>query len=189
MEVLLIGGGGREDALHWKLTEEGHEVIAAPGNPGMAKRGRVVSLNIYDHKAVSDFVKSEGIGFTVVGPEAPLAAGIVDHFDQVDLPIFGPTKRAADIETSKNFTCGLLRSARVPIPFTKLYDNFEVMKNTVLNSPGRIVLKKSGLAAGKGAEVIRTKADLPEALARLARLGDGPYQVQVMEEGPELSYF
>src|SRR3954470_20582521 len=116
MKILLIGNGGREDAIHWKLTQEGHEVIAAPGNPGMALRGRVVNLDISDHEAVRSFVILEEVDFIVTGSEVPLAAGIVDYFNACGVPIFGPTKTAARIETSKDFCCRLLTKAGVPVP-------------------------------------------------------------------------
>ena len=189
MKVLLLGSGGREHAIQWKLTTEGHEVVSSPGNPGIAEHSRIVTLDIDNHTEVSNFVRAEHIEFTVVGPEAPLAAGIADHFNRLGLPIFGPTKAAAEIETSKSYCCQLLHEAGVPIPLTHYYPDFASMKSAVTHSEGGIVLKKSGLAAGKGAEVVRTRAGLAESLTRLEKLNDGPYLVQNMEEGPELSYF
>ncbi|MEJ0021423.1 MAG: phosphoribosylamine--glycine ligase [Candidatus Doudnabacteria bacterium] len=190
MKILILGAGGREHSVGKKLAEEGHEIYAAPGNPGIAQIGRCVTeLDVKDHKAVIDYVKSNGIGFTFVGPEAPLDAGIVDDFERFGLPIFGPTKMAAQIETSKEFCCTLLEAANVPIPATLYYNNFAAMEQSVAGSSGGIVLKKSGLAAGKGAEVVRNSTDLIPALTRLKKLGDGSFLVQTMEEGPELSYF
>ncbi len=191
--VLIIGGGGREHALAWKLRQEGHEIIAAPGNPGIAQLGRCVpSLDVKNHAAMADFVQQEQIDFTVVGPEAPLATGIVDHFRYRNLPIFGPSKAAAQIETSKTFCCKLLEDAGVPIPHTSYLDSFAHMKRTLsfVDNPERIVLKKSGLAAGKGAEVVRTNSDLVPALVRLEKIaGDDTFLVQYMEEGAEMSCF
>lgn len=192
--VLIIGGGGREHALAWKLLQEGHEVCAAPGNPGIANSGATLApaLDIKSPKAVADYVELTGLDFTVVGPEAPLEAGIVDYFRERKLPIFGPTKAAARIETSKTFACKLLEAAGVPIPHTTYYESFAHMKKTLsfVDKPERIVLKKSGLAAGKGAEVVRTNADLEPALARLEKIaGDDSFLVQHMVEGTELSCF
>lgn len=187
--VLIIGGGGREHAIAWKLHKEGHKIHAAPGNPGIALFAKCVQLDVKNHREVAQYVKDNSIDFVVVGPEAPLADGIVDYFNGRDLPIFGPTKGASQIETSKEFCCLLLAEAGVPIPFTSYYQDFASMRQAVESSNGRIVLKKSGLAAGKGAEVVRTKDDLPEALARLEKLGEDLFLVQHMEEGPELSFF
>ncbi|MBX4204879.1 MAG: phosphoribosylamine--glycine ligase [Candidatus Doudnabacteria bacterium] len=187
--VLIIGGGGREHAIAWKLHQEGHEIHAAPGNPGMALFARCVALDAKNHLSVVRYVKDNAIDFVVVGPEAPLGDGIVDTFNGLNLAIFGPTKAASRIETSKYWCCGLLEDARVSIPFTSYFASFASMREEVQGTHGRIVIKKSGLAAGKGAEVIRMASDLPGALARLERLEDDQYLVQEMEEGPELSFF
>ena len=199
MKILTIGGGGREDAINWKLLGEGHQVLSASGNPGMEKRGvtLIPNLNVKDFKAVADYVEGLGVGFTIVGPEAPLEAGIVDYFNERGLPIFGPTKSAARIETSKSWCCQLLgkREVDVPIPFTDYFANFAAMRNTLVYDEKRagVVLKKVGLAAGKGVELVKTKGELDHALARLERLvrelGDDEFLVQNMEEGPELSAF
>jgi phosphoribosylamine--glycine ligase len=186
--ILIIGGGGREHAIARKLHKEGHEIHASPGNPGIGLFAKCVGLEVKNHQAVARYVRDNAIDFVVVGPEAPLADGIVDTFNGLNIPIFGPTKGAAQIETSKEFCCLLLAEAKVPIPLTMYYQDFASMRQAVEKSD-RIVLKKSGIAAGKGAEVIRTLSDLPEALARLEKLGEDHFLVQSMVEGPELSFF
>src|SRR4051812_48404302 len=124
MKILILGGGGREHAIGWKLHKEGHEIHAAPGNPGIGLFGKCVGLDAKNHLAVARYVVKNGIDFVVVGPEAPLADGIVDTFNGLGLPIFGPTKRTAHIEVSKEFCCLLLAEAKVPIPFTQYYQDF-----------------------------------------------------------------
>ncbi len=190
MKVLIIGGGGREHAIAQKLLQEGHEVFAAPGNPGIAKSGgRLASLDIKDFKTVADFVESNGIDFTVVGPEAPLAAGIVDYFNARNLPIFGPTKAAAEIETSKIFCQSLLEKVRVPVPRTSRHDNFGNMWQVTRGTPTPFVIKYDGLAAGKGVEVVHEYKDRQLANQRLSKLADGPYVIQEFVQSPELSFF
>jgi len=189
MKVLILGGGGREHALARKLKQEGHEVIAAPGNPGIAELGECVSLEICNPQVVADFVRTRNIEFTVVGPEAPLAAGIVDYFNVLDLPIFGPTKAAAEIETSKALCCNLLHRHGVPIPPTTYYGSFGDMKLRALSRSLPFVMKKSGLASGKGAEVVSNQQDLESALGRLEKMPDGEFLIQDMMTGPEMSFF
>jgi len=106
MKLLMVGGGGREHALLWKLQRDDPalELLAAPGNPGIASIARCVALQVTDIDGLADLASSEGIDITVVGPEAPLAAGIVDRFTSAGLPIFGPTRAAAAVETSKAYT-------------------------------------------------------------------------------------
>jgi phosphoribosylamine--glycine ligase len=193
-KVLIIGGGGREHAIACKLIDEGHEVIAAPGNPGIEQDGgkcvTASELNIANHVAVCDYVRRYKIDFTVVGPEKPLADGLVDQFNWRGLPIFGPSKGAAQIETSKEFCALLLRNAGVPIPQTCFYSNFITMSHAARIREDPIVLKKSGLAAGKGAEVVRRRENLEVALARLEPIaGNDSFLIQEMLEGTEMSCF
>ncbi len=193
MRILILGGGGREHAIAWKLHKEGHEIHAAPGNPGIALFGKCVPLDVKNHRKVVQYVDDNSIDFTVVGPEEPLADGIVNHFNRFELPIFGPTKEAAQIETSKAFTTQLLQKIKVPIPKTEIYGSFDMMQvaaGFLFNQGQEFVIKKSGLAAGKGAELVRRGANLPETLARLAKLGkDDLFLIQELVEGPELSFF
>src|SRR5215212_2041270 len=116
MRILLIGSGGREHALAWKLTREEPELelIAAPGNPGIAELGECVPIGVSDLEALEALARERDVDLTVVGPEAPLEAGIVDRFRAAGLPIFGPTKAAAEIETSKAFAKQLMMEDGIP---------------------------------------------------------------------------
>lgn len=127
MNALVIGQGGREHALVWKLAQSPRvqRVFCAPGNAGTAREAKAdnVALNLADFDKLADFVKREGVGLTVVGPEAPLAAGIVDHFQKLELRIFGPTRQAAQIEASKVFAKKLMQHADVPTADFKVFDH------------------------------------------------------------------
>jgi phosphoribosylamine--glycine ligase len=166
-------------------------MYAASGNPGISALAQCQpDLDILDHRAVANFVETNGIEFTIVGSESPLAVGIVDYFtEQRNLPIFGPTRAAAEIETSKAFCSALLQGAGVPIPDTTYYESFSQMRDAVADTSGGIVLKYVGLAAGKGAIVVNTNAELPAALASLKKLGPEGFIVQEKEDGPEVSLF
>ena len=116
MKVLLVGGGGREHALAWRLRAENPsiEIVAAPGNPGIAELASCVSVSATDVDRLAELAESERVDWTLVGPEAPLAAGIVDRFRARGLPIFGPTRAGAMLETSKEFSKTLMAEAGVP---------------------------------------------------------------------------
>ncbi|MGE5297779.1 MAG: phosphoribosylamine--glycine ligase [Acidobacteriaceae bacterium] len=192
MRVLILGGGGREHAIAWKLRQEGHEIFAIPGNPGIAEVGTCLggAILLKDNVALASVAVVANIDFTIVGPEAPLANGIVDHFNKHRLPVFGPTKAAAEIETSKEFCCHLLESAGVAIPKTTYFQSFGAMKGTASAMKPPFVIKKSGLASGKGAEVIKSGEDFLPAMARLEKLeAEETWLIQRMAVGPEMSYF
>ncbi|HEY4659221.1 MAG TPA: phosphoribosylamine--glycine ligase, partial [Gemmatimonadaceae bacterium] len=130
--MLVVGGGGREHALGWKLLRDDPrtELIAAPGNPGLAELGRCVSIAASDVAALAALARAEEVALTIVGPEAPLEAGLVDHFREAGLPVFGPSKAAARIETSKRFAKELMLDAGVPTArawtFSDAAERFEV---------------------------------------------------------------
>src|SRR5437016_4374170 len=125
MKVLVIGKGGREHALVWKLAQSprAERVYCAPGNAGTARDGVNVPLDTTDLDRLARFARQEGIGLTVVGPEEPLARGIVDHFQKAELRIFGPTRAAAQLESSKAFAKGLMRNAGVPTAEFRVFDH------------------------------------------------------------------
>src|SRR5262245_62132495 len=125
MKALVIGQGGREHALVWKLAQSPRveRVFCAPGNAGTARDGTNVPLDLKDFDKLADFVRREGVGLTVVGPEAPLAAGIVDHFHKLELRIFGPSKEAAQLEASKVFAKKVMRDADVPTADFQVFDH------------------------------------------------------------------
>ncbi len=158
MKLLLIGSGGREHALAWKLAQSPkvEVVYVAPGNAGTAVEPKLKNLALSAHQELIDFCRAEGVAFTVVGPEAPLAAGVVDDFRKAGLPIFGPTQAAAQLESSKDFAKAFM--ARHGIP-TAQYQTFEQAPEAheYINRKGApIVIKADGLAAGKGVIVAMT---------------------------------
>ena len=168
MKILLIGGGGREHALAWKLAQSPkvETILAAPGNPGIAElpKCECVALNLDDLEKVADFAEDNGIDLTVVGPEATLVAGIADVFKRRGLPVFGPSKAAAQLEGSKAFSKELMAKYDIPTAFFKVCEDIETAKAYVEEKGAPIVVKADGLAAGKGVVVAMTKE---EALAAI----------------------
>ena len=166
MRVLVIGGGGREHALAWKLaqSERVQEVYLAPGNGGTAADGRLTNLQITDPQALADFAASEKIALTVVGPEAPLAAGVVDVFRARGLRIFGPTQAAAQLETSKDFAKAFMQRHGIPTAAYATFTEAAAAHAHVLAQGAPIVIKADGLAAGKGVVVAMTLAQAHAAV-------------------------
>ncbi|CAN5183743.1 phosphoribosylamine--glycine ligase [soil metagenome] len=169
MKVLVIGKGGREHALVWKLAQSPNatKVYCAPGNAGTALDGENVPIEATEIDKLVRFAKKEGIGLTVVGPEDVLALGIVDEFQKHGLRIFGPTREAARIESSKVFAKQLMRDADVPTAEFRICDHPDPAKNYVQTREYPVVVKADGLTAGKGAIVCSTTE---EALAAVQRI-------------------
>lgn len=168
MNVLVIGQGGREHALCWKLAQSPllQRLYCAPGNPGTAAVAHNVDIAADDLAGLARFAKENQIGLTVVGPEAPLCAGIVDVFQQQKLLCFGPSKAAAEIEGSKAFARELCRRHRIPGPGFWVYEELALARAFLDNRPdGPIVVKASGLAAGKGVAVCRNNDEARAAVA------------------------
>jgi phosphoribosylamine--glycine ligase len=166
LKVLVIGGGGREHALAWKLKQsEGvSQVFVAPGNAGTARDAQLINIGITDKAALREWVQANGIGLTVVGPEAPLAAGVVDEFRAHGLAIFGPTQAAAQLESSKAFSKAFMQRNGIP---TAAYQAFTdpAQAHAYVDAQGApIVVKADGLAAGKGVVVAMTLAEAHEAI-------------------------
>ncbi|PIT74458.1 phosphoribosylamine--glycine ligase [Limnohabitans sp. B9-3] len=166
MNVLVIGGGGREHALAWKIAQSNkvQKVFVAPGNGGTARDKRLQNVPITDVKALREFAQAEGVELTVVGPETPLAAGVVDEFRAHGMRIFGPTKAAAQLESSKAFSKAFMKRHNIP---TAEYDTFTDAQaaHDYVNAKGApIVVKADGLAAGKGVVVAMTAAEAHEAI-------------------------
>jgi phosphoribosylamine--glycine ligase len=195
MKILVIGSGGREHALAWKLAqaERTQMVYVAPGNGGTQDDQRLQNLALLDHQALIEFVKQEQIGLTVVGPEAPLAAGIVNQFRAAGLKIFGPTREAAQLESSKDFAKAFMQRHGIP---TARYQTFvdPVAAHAYIEEQGApIVVKADGLAAGKGVVVAMTLAEAHEAVDSMLqdnKLGDAGARVVIEEflAGEEASF-
>ncbi len=195
MNILLIGSGGREHALAWKLSASPllTKLFAAPGNPGIAQEAECVALEVEDHAAVAAFCKDRAIDLVVIGPEAPLVAGLSDALRANGVRVFGPSRAAAQLEGSKGFTKDLC--ARFGIP-TGAYGRFRLAEEAKAYTRTRgapIVVKADGLAAGKGVTVAMT---LDEALAAIDACFDGAFggagaEVVVEEflDGEEASFF
>ena len=178
MKILVIGSGGREHALAWKisLSPRVQRVFVAPGNAGTAQDAENVDIAADDIPALIEFAKQNQVDFTVVGPEAPLCDGITDAFDEVGLRVFGPSRSAARLEGSKVFCKQMLRSADVPTADFFEFDNAEAAERFVNERYGEtpddvpLVVKADGLAAGKGAIVCGTQQEVLEAIEKIARL-------------------
>ena len=166
MKVLVIGGGGREHALAWKLAQSQRvqKVHVAPGNGGTASEPGVANVDIGDPVALADFAAAEKIGLTVVGPEAPLAAGVVDVFRARGLRIFGPTKAAAQLESSKAFAKDFMQRHGIPTAAYATFDDAAAAHAFVERQGAPIVIKADGLAAGKGVVVATTLQQAHEAI-------------------------
>ena len=174
MRILLIGGGGREHALAWKLVQSPkvEKLYAAPGNPGMAllSKCECINLNVEDLEGVADYAEEKSIDLTVVGPEAPLVAGLADVFKRRGLPVFGPSKAAAQLEGSKAFSKELMAKYDIPTAFFKICEDIETAKAYVEEKGAPIVVKADGLAAGKGVVVAMTKQEALDAIDEM--MGD-----------------
>ena len=194
MNVLIVGGGGREHALAWKLASEGAEIVAAPGNPGIAEIGHCVPVRADNVDGLLTLAEAERPDFTLVGPEAPLALGIVDRFRAERLPIFGPTQAAARIETSKAWAKEIMREAGVPTARATIHTDAGEAKRAAHALGAPVVVKASGLAAGKGVVVARSLVEAEAAIDDMLlgnRYGVAGAEVLVEEfmDGEELSVF
>jgi len=195
LNVLLIGSGGREHALAWKIAASPllTKLYATPGNPGIAKEAECVSLDVANHKAIADFCKLMGIQLVVVGPEAPLVAGLADDLRASGIRVFGPSKQAAQLEGSKGFTKDLCARQNIPTAGYGRFKNADDAKAYVRANGAPIVVKADGLAAGKGVTVAMT---VDEALGAIDACFDGAFggagAEVVVEEfltGEEASFF
>lgn len=196
MKVLLVGSGGREHALAWKLAHESPqiELVAAPGNPGIAPLARCVPVAATDVERLVALAEHERPDYTIVGPEAPLALGIADRFAERRLSIFGPTRAAAEIETSKAFAKRLMVDAGVPTARAVRHTDAAAAKRSARELGAPVVVKASGLAAGKGVIVCATLAEADRAIDFMLReegFGAAGSEILVEEfmEGEELSVF
>src|ERR1700754_4147195 len=169
MHILLLGYGGREHALAWKIAASPlvTKFWCAPGNAGIAREAECVPLDVADHAAVIDFCRGNAVELVVVGPETPLAAGIVDDLAAAGIKAFGPSKQAAQLEGSKGFTKALCTEFNIPTGAYGRFTNAEDALAYVRVQGAPIVVKADGLAAGKGVVVAMTMADAEAAIAMM----------------------
>ena len=196
MRILLVGGGGREHALAWRLKQDDPNatIVAAPGNPGIAELAECVSVSATNVDALVALARERRVDFTLVGPEAPLAAGLVDRMRAEELPVFGPTKAAAEIETSKAFSKELMREAGVPTARAIITTEVDRAKGAARAFGAPVVIKASGLAAGKGVIVCTSLDEADRAIESMlvgGAFGVAGSEVLIEEfmEGEELSLF
>ena len=193
MKVLVIGGGGREHAIVDALSRSAQveKIYCAPGNAGIARQAECVAIRETEVERLRDFAAGEGIGLTVVGPEVALAAGVVDCFKAAGLRIFGPTKAATRIESSKEFAKELMAKYNVPTAGFRTFTEYAAARDYVAGRPFPAVLKYDGLAAGKGVVIARTMEEADEALREMLlddKFGEGKVVVEDYLEGPEFSF-
>ncbi|MCX7704301.1 MAG: phosphoribosylamine--glycine ligase, partial [Planctomycetota bacterium] len=195
MKVLIVGGGGREHALAWKVAQSPKlkKLYAAPGNAGMAELGECVNLPPDNLESIVGFVEKEKIDFTIVGPEAPLAAGLVDALSKRKIPAFGPKQRAAEIESSKAFARSLMRKHNIPSPHFEIFATYQAAKAYVMDTEPPMVVKVDGLASGKGAFVCFEREEAIDALDAIMKehsFGEAGRRVVIEEylEGEEVSF-
>ncbi|WP_448582838.1 phosphoribosylamine--glycine ligase [Thermaurantiacus sp.] len=192
LRVLLLGSGGREHALAWKLAQSPQLawLISAPGNPGMAAVGMVEpGLDILDGAAVARFARERRIDLVVVGPEAPLAAGVADTCRAAGLAVFGPSAAAARLEASKGFTKALCDEAGIPTASWARFTALEQARAHVRHTGAPIVVKADGLSAGKGVTVAATLAEADAALEALFSVPSAEVVIEECLAGEEVSFF
>ncbi len=194
MKVLVVGGGGREHTLVWKLASSPlvKKIYCAPGNAGISQEAECVDIPVLDNQQLLKFAIKQKIDMTVVGPEAPLVNGIVDTFEENGVPIFGPSQRAAELEGSKAFCKYVLDKYDIPTADYRVYKDYQEAKTFLSKQKGKIVVKADGLAAGKGAIVCQNRDESLSALDKIMKtreFGDAGNKVVVEEclEGDEVS--
>jgi phosphoribosylamine--glycine ligase len=188
MDILLLGSGGREDALAWKLRQSPScgRLLAAPGNPGIARWAECVDIDPCDPGAVLELARREGVDLVVVGPEAPLVAGVADALREEGVAVFGPSAAAAQLEGSKGFTKDLCRANGIPTADYVRVERTADAHAALSQFSIPVVIKADGLAAGKGVTVAMT---IEEARAAIDAAGDGPLVIEAFLEGEEASLF
>ncbi|WP_159982849.1 MULTISPECIES: phosphoribosylamine--glycine ligase [unclassified Novosphingobium] len=195
MNILLLGSGGREHALAWKLAQSPRcdTLWAAPGNPGISELATCISLDVTDHAAVLVFCEANVIGLVVVGPEAPLVDGLADSLRGEGFAVFGPSKAAAQLEGSKGFTKDLCARANIPTGGYERVSNQADAMAALAKFGAPVVIKADGLAAGKGVTVAMTMAEAEAAVLDIfaGRFGEAGAEAVIEEflEGEEASFF
>ena len=191
MNILLIGSGGREHALAWKMAASPllTKLWCAPGNAGIAQDAECVALDVADHPAVIAFCKANKVDLVVVGPEAPLAAGIVDDLAAAGIKAFGPSKAASQLESSKGFTKDICKANNIPTAAYERFRDADAAKAYIRKQGAPIVVKADGLAAGKGVVVAMTLDEAEAAVDALFTAAGAEAVVEEFMEGEEASFF
>jgi phosphoribosylamine--glycine ligase len=191
MNILLIGSGGREHALAWKIAASPllTKLWCAPGNAGIAQDAECVALDVANHAAVIDFCKANKVDLVVVGPEAPLAAGIVDDLAAAGIKAFGPSRAASQLESSKGFTKDICKANNIPTAAYERFRDAEAAKAYIRKQGAPIVVKADGLAAGKGVVVAMTLAEAEAAVDALFTAPGAEAVIEEFMEGEEASFF
>ena len=195
MNILLLGSGGREHALAWKLAQSPHctRLFAAPGNPGIAEHAQLVALDARDHGAVIAFCAAQQIGLVVIGPEAPLVDGLADTLRAAGIPVFGPSKAAAQLEGSKAFTKELCARHNIPTGAFRRVTNKDEALAALSEFTIPVVIKADGLAAGKGVTVAMNNQEAQAAIADIfsGKFGEAGAEAVIEEflPGEEASLF
>ena len=169
MKILIVGSGGREHALAWKLAQSPHveEIVSAPGNPGMAALGRCIDIQADDVNQIARLAAREQFGLVVIGPEGPLEAGLADRLRGVGIPVFGPSRIAAQLETSKAFAREFCETLNIPSTKFKVFDDALNAKAYLADREPPYVIKADGLAAGKGVVVAETRREADAAIDQI----------------------
>ena len=198
MNILVVGGGGREHALCWKIKQSPlvHKVFCAPGNAGISEDAECVDINATDINRLIDFSNKNSIDLTIVGPEQPLSLGIVDEFERAGLKIFGPSKAASEIESSKVFSKNLMNKYRIPTASYEVFDNYDDARSYLESNNIKfpVVIKADGLAAGKGVIICHQIEDAIIALNTIMKdrvFGESGSKIVVEQflSGEEASFF
>jgi phosphoribosylamine--glycine ligase len=191
MNILLLGSGGREHALAWKLVQSPlcDRLYAAPGNPGIAQHAELVALDAADHGAVVEFCTKRRVSLVVIGPEAPLVDGLADSLRGAGISVFGPSRAAARLEGSKAFTKALCERAGIPTAAYAHATSLADARSALAGFALRVVIKADGLAAGKGVTIAQTREEAETALAALFFESSGEVVIEEFLEGEEASFF
>ncbi|OBZ07532.1 phosphoribosylamine--glycine ligase [Bacillus sp. FJAT-27264] len=194
MDILVVGGGGREHAIIWSLSKSPRagKIYCAPGNAGIAQLAECVPIGVFEFDRLTAFAKEREVGLVVIGPDDPLAGGIVDAFEAEGIPVFGPRRNAAEIEGSKTFMKDLLHKYNIPTAAYEKFDDYEAAAAYLQEQPLPIVIKADGLAAGKGVTVAYSREEADKALADIMVskvFGEAGAQVVIEEflAGQEMS--
>lgn len=191
MNILILGGGGREHALAWAISQNPKcgALFCAPGNAGIAELATCVSLDILDGEAVAAFAKGQGIDFVIIGPEAPLAVGVADAVRAAGVACFGPSAEAAQLESAKSFTKEICALCHAPTADSAFFTDVAQARAYVKSHSVPIVIKADGLAAGKGVTVAMTRPDALKALEDIFATHEAAVLVEDFMEGEEASFF